>query len=813
MSLSLGLGVGGAAPPALNAYWGQTGGRFLRDICDSGVNYATVSFINNSPENGDGYPGSNFGANCAGEVYTNTDGKKTKLLSACSFIQRDIPYCQSKGVKVLLAIGGAHIPGTSEYAVSSEEKGVEFAEFLYNAFGPYKSSWTGPRPFDSTTTHVSVDGFDLDLEDRTPKFKNGPYIAMVNWWRQQSHKMFITAAPECVMFGNQNDELIANAEFDALFIQFYNNPVCDAIPNNTPGDKFSYDEWARKVATGKSKNAKLFIGLPASTDSAGSGYIVPKALKDLVCEYNSHQNFGGVSLWDGTRAMNNVDAEGKSFLQSAAEAVQYVCGEPPKTTSSAPTSTKITSTTSSTTVKTTSASSEKPTTSSTASEKSATTSTSSASSSAKLTTSSIQTGNVTTSSISSGKPTSSSATSEKLDTTSVIATASATKSAITSSLRMTSSIHWSNSTGTRTVQTTSKPVAITTSKPVAITTSKPVAITTSKPVSMTTSTVYTTSVHTVTECPPTVTDCPVGHVTTEIIALYTTVCPVTETAQPPKPTTTKAAVMTTSTVYTTKTYTITECPPTVTDCPVGHVTTKVIPLYTTVCPVSETAQPPKPTTTKVPVMTTSTVYTTKTYTITKCPPTVTDCPVGQVTTEVIPAYTTVCPVKETETGNVPKPTGPAPSSAATKTTVVSKTVKVQQPSSLATSTRSAAVVPQPSGKGCSGPSCPGATNAPGSGCTGPECPGVAVPTIAPGSGCTGPECPGVAIPTNSWTNKHSSGCTGPQCSGVAIPTNAWTSSSVGPSAVPSSPVTAGASTLALGLTGLVAIVAAQVLAL
>ncbi|KID89951.1 chitinase 18-18 [Metarhizium guizhouense ARSEF 977] len=758
MSLSLGLGAGGAAP-ALNAYWGQTGGRFLRDICDSGVNYATVSFINNSPEHGDGYPGSNFGANCAGEVYSNKDGKKTKLLSACSFIQRDIPYCQSKGVKVLVAIGGAHIPGTSDYDVSSEEKGVEFAEFLYNAFGPYKSSWTGPRPFDkSATEHVSVDGFDLDLEDRTPKFSNKPYIAMVNWWRQQSHKMFITAAPECVMFGNQNDELIANAEFDALFIQFYNNPVCDAIPNNTPGDNFSYDDWAAKVAKGKSKDAKLFIGLPASTDSAGSGYIDPEAMKDLVCKYSTHKNFGGVSLWDATRAMNNEDAEGKSFLQSAAEAVQYVCGEPPKTTSSAPTSTKITSTTSSTTVKTTSASS--------------------ASSSVKLTTSSIKSENGTTSSIPSGKPTSSSATPEKPHTTSVIATASATKSAITSSVRVTSSIHWSNSTATRTIQTTSKPVAITTSKPV----------------SMTTSTVYTTSVHTVTECPPTVTDCPVGHVTTEIIALYTTVCPVTETAQPPKPTTTKAAVMTTSTVYTTKTYTITECPPTVINCPVGHVTTKVIPLYTTICPVSETAQPPKPTTTKVPVMTTSTVYTTKTYTITKCPPTVTDCPVGHITTEVIPAYTTVCPVKETETGNVPKPTGPAPLSAATETTVVSKTVKVQQPSSLATSTRSAAVVPQPSGKGCSGPSCPGATN-------------------APGSGCTGPECPGVAIPTNSWTNKHSSGCTGPQCSGVAIPTNAWTSSPVGPSAVPSSPVTAGASTLALGLTGLVAIVAAQVLAL
>lgn len=127
------------------------------------MKYATVSFINNSPENGNGYPGSNFGANCAAEVYNN-NGKPTKLLSSCTFIQRDIPYCQDKGVKVLLAVGGAPVAGTN-YTVSSEAKGVEFAEFLYNAFGPYKSSWTGPRPFDQgPNQHVSVDGFDLDLE-------------------------------------------------------------------------------------------------------------------------------------------------------------------------------------------------------------------------------------------------------------------------------------------------------------------------------------------------------------------------------------------------------------------------------------------------------------------------------------------------------------------------------------------------------------------------------------------------------------------------------------------------------------------------
>lgn len=76
----------------------------------------------------------------------------------------DIEYCRSKGVKVILSIGGDYSE-TSNYQVSTKENGEYFANFLYHAFGPYSSSWKGPRPFDiSPTEHVSVDGFDFDIE-------------------------------------------------------------------------------------------------------------------------------------------------------------------------------------------------------------------------------------------------------------------------------------------------------------------------------------------------------------------------------------------------------------------------------------------------------------------------------------------------------------------------------------------------------------------------------------------------------------------------------------------------------------------------
>lgn len=54
----------------------------------------------------------------------------------------------------------------SNYLVTSEENGVDFADFLYKAFGPKDDSWTGPRPFDvDEDTPTVVDGFDFDIEE------------------------------------------------------------------------------------------------------------------------------------------------------------------------------------------------------------------------------------------------------------------------------------------------------------------------------------------------------------------------------------------------------------------------------------------------------------------------------------------------------------------------------------------------------------------------------------------------------------------------------------------------------------------------
>lgn len=106
---------------------------------------------------------------------------------------------------------------------------------------------------------------------------------------------------------------------------------------------------------------------------------------------------------------------------------------------------------------------------------------------------------------------------------------------------------------------------------------------------MTTSTVFTTHVHTISQCPPEVTNCPFRPtVTTETIALYTTICPVlaaessselaAQTTAAPAPPAGSAGVPSgpeTITTDITRVYTITSCAADITNCP-ARVTTEVV---------------------------------------------------------------------------------------------------------------------------------------------------------------------------------------------------------------------------------------------
>lgn len=189
----------------------------------------TIGFVSASPESDPltNYPTTNFAAHCAADVY-EVNGHKSRLLSSCTFIREDIKYCQSKGKKVLLSVGGVWSSApANRYNVSSVANGQYFGNFLWKAFGPYDPAWTGPRPFDiSPSEHVVLDGFDIDIE---VDFKNAPggytgYIKLIQVLRafitSSGTGQIITGAPQCPLNSPYNymNGIISVVKFDKLFM-------------------------------------------------------------------------------------------------------------------------------------------------------------------------------------------------------------------------------------------------------------------------------------------------------------------------------------------------------------------------------------------------------------------------------------------------------------------------------------------------------------------------------------------------------------------------------------------------------------------
>ncbi|KAK4117458.1 carbohydrate-binding module family 50 protein [Canariomyces notabilis] len=696
---TLALAAMAAAPalatPAVNVYWGQKGLETdrLRSYCDApGFEYVTVGFVNKSPENdpsGLGYPGTDFSRHCLDLYYMDKSKRKSSLLSHCGLISADIRYCQKKGKKVLLSIGGEFNPPKTDYSVSSPAAGEYFANFIWGAFGPYDPSWELARPFDDFYSgadegeeHFVFDGFDFDIE---AKFDDqSGYIAMVNKLREltnmdTSKKYLITAAPECPLDPRyfKMKDIIQKCSFDALFVQFYNNEVCEGAANN-------FDAWAAYLQGTESRDAKIFIGLPGSPQAAGSGYLDPIAARNLLLKHKNKASFGGVMVWDaffGSQLPTGTG--GKNYYQFVhdvavgapapttssppvpaptdcvktyevkpndlcylianeyglylSELLQYnpslnsectnllggqkLCvklGNLPKSTSTTVATTTSTSTSASST--TTSASSTTTAPSST-SEASTTTSTSEVPS---TTTSDVITPTSTEEDKTSTSPaTSTSETSTTTSTSEVPSTTTSDVISPTSTEEDKTSTSPATSTSETSATTSTSEVPSTTTSDVSstITSAPEVSSTTTSDVASSTSTDDDDSCEDdeTTTSLPSVTGSPSGTTMSPDVSTTTTSSP-SDSATPTDVSTTASASS-------------------------GENTTSPG-TSTTTSPTSEGSS--DPTSIATQSYTTSTIYTTSTYTVTSCAPSVTSCP-GRVVTETIAISTTVCPVTPTAT--------------------------------------------------------------------------------------------------------------------------------------------------------------------
>ncbi|KUL85803.1 hypothetical protein ZTR_07372 [Talaromyces verruculosus] len=288
-------------------YWGQNGGATVEDndlssYCssNSGVDIIVLSFLY---EYGNGLtiPSGTIGQSCS--ISTAGVGQQCDDLSAA------IKTCQSNGVKVILSLGGA----VGAYSLGSQAEAETIGQNLWDAYGN-TSGGTVPRPFND----AFVNGWDFDIESNSGNEYYQYLISQLrsNFASDPSNTYYITGAPQCPIPEPNMGGIIAAAQFDYLWVQFYNNPGCSV------GGSLNFDDWVSNVANTPSADAKIFIGVPASplaatgTSSGSQYYLAPGDLASLVGEHQSNPAFGGVMMWSAGFSDANVN-NGCTYAQQA----------------------------------------------------------------------------------------------------------------------------------------------------------------------------------------------------------------------------------------------------------------------------------------------------------------------------------------------------------------------------------------------------------------------------------------------------------------------------------------------------------------
>ncbi|KAK5994181.1 Endochitinase 2 [Cladobotryum mycophilum] len=324
--LSLLAGLASAAPRHLErrqtasgqnvVYWGQNGGGTVENndlsaycTSTSGIDIIVLAFLYQYG-NGGNIPSGTIGQSC----YISTAGQGQN----CENLNAAISTCQANGVKIILSLGGA----TSSYSLSSQAQAEEIGQYLWESYGN-SGNTTVQRPLGNNI----VDGWDLDIEVNGGSSQYYQYLVAKlrsNFASDPSKKYYITAAPQCPIPEPNMGVIIQNSEIDYIWVQFYNNnnyEVPCALGIN--GDAaFNYNNWTSFLSTTQSKNAKLFIGVPASplasngNPSGSIYYATPDQLAEIVNEYKTQPNFGGVMMWSAGFSDTNVN-NGCNYAQEA----------------------------------------------------------------------------------------------------------------------------------------------------------------------------------------------------------------------------------------------------------------------------------------------------------------------------------------------------------------------------------------------------------------------------------------------------------------------------------------------------------------
>ncbi|CAI9764176.1 unnamed protein product [Fraxinus pennsylvanica] len=261
--------VVGSEAGGIAIYWGQNGNEgTLSETCATGnYNFVILAFLSSF---GNGQkPMINLAGHC--DPYSN----------ACVGLSSDIKSCQTKGIEVILSIGG----GAGGYTLSSSQDARDLATYLWNNFLGGKSS---SRPLGNAV----LDGIDFDIEGGTSQHWD-ELARYLSKYSTRSKKVYLTAAPQCPFPDTWVGGALKTGLFDYVWVQFYNNPPCQYASGDISNLKKAWKEWISSIPA-----TKIFLGLPAAPDAAGSGFIPVADLTSTVLPaIKGSTKYGGVMLW------------------------------------------------------------------------------------------------------------------------------------------------------------------------------------------------------------------------------------------------------------------------------------------------------------------------------------------------------------------------------------------------------------------------------------------------------------------------------------------------------------------------------------
>ncbi|KAK1668359.1 hypothetical protein QYE76_056518 [Lolium multiflorum] len=258
----------GARAGSIAIYWGQNGNEdSLAQTCATGnFKFVNVAFL--------------FTFGNGQTPVLNLAGHCDPASNGCTFVGAQIKSCQSRGIKVLLSIGG----GVVRYGLSSAADAKNVAKYIWDN---YLGGTSTSRPLGDAV----LDGVDFDIESGNSAHWDdlARELKKLSGYKPLS----LSAAPQCPFPDASLGPALNTGLFDYVWVQFYNNPPCQF--NATAGVGNLESAWKRWTGI---PAKQVFLGLPAAPAAAGSGFIQTTDLISTVLPVvKKSSKYGGIMLW------------------------------------------------------------------------------------------------------------------------------------------------------------------------------------------------------------------------------------------------------------------------------------------------------------------------------------------------------------------------------------------------------------------------------------------------------------------------------------------------------------------------------------